>query len=157
MTSGLSNWIVLEGQPNRAGTTGKGEDNVQDALTNWDYVEDNRGSFQYLGTSNILSYVIHRITNLTPGEYFASNILPELGIDEIIWEKNGNGIEHAFVGMSLTSLQQAKFGQVRRFLVISSSLPSSFLHIFGHSSSIFNKASPRTTNSSCPNIGLTIL
>ena len=119
MTSGLGQWLeLISSDPIRGGTDGDGEDNVQDALTNWQYDEANRGTFQYIGNSNIFSYVVHRITDSTPGQYFAANILPELGIDEIPWRQNDDGIEHAFVGMSLTSLQQAKFGQVSRFLFL---------------------------------------
>lgn len=118
MTSGLSNFFNFTDPDSprfdqaRFGKDGGGEDTLSDSLTNFDYVEDNRGSFQYLGTSNIFSYVILNITTLTPGEYFATKILPDLGIDEIVWDKNGAEIENAFVGMRLTPLQQVKFGQV---------------------------------------------
>ena len=118
MTSGLSNYFQFADPSEdrfdqaRVGKDGGGEDTLSDSLTNFDYVEDNRGSFQYLGTSNIFSYVILKITTLTPGEYFATKILPDLGIDEIVWDKNGAEIENAFVGMRLTPLQQVKFGQV---------------------------------------------
>ena len=77
-------------------------------------VEENRGSYDYLVSNNILSYVILKVSGLTPRQYLAENILPALGIenDDIFWEAMSNGVEHAFTGIHLTANQMAKFGQL---------------------------------------------
>jgi len=77
-------------------------------------VEENRGSYDYLVVNNILSYVILKVSGLTPRQYLAENILPALGIenDDLFWGHMDNGVEHAFAGIHLTAGQMAKFGQL---------------------------------------------
>lgn len=71
-----------------------------------------KGEFSYLGTSNIMSYVIKNKTGMSPREYLAKNVLPSLGMDdsEIGWWKNADGMEYAYHGIELTPAQMAKFG-----------------------------------------------
>lgn len=77
-------------------------------------MEENRGTYDYLVSNNILSYVILKVSGLTPRQYLAENILPALGIenDDIFWQAMSNGVEGAFHGLHLTANQMAKFGQL---------------------------------------------
>ena len=77
-------------------------------------VEENRGSYDYLVMNNILSYVILKVSGLTPRQYLAENILPALGIenDDLFWGHMSNGVENAFAQINLTAGQMAKFGQL---------------------------------------------
>ena len=77
-------------------------------------VEENRGSYDYLVVNNILSYVILKVSGLTPRQYLAENILPALGIenDDLSWGHMSNGVENAFAEINLTAGQMAKFGQL---------------------------------------------
>uniref|UniRef100_A0A7R9ZCG7 Beta-lactamase-related domain-containing protein n=1 Tax=Pseudictyota dubia TaxID=2749911 RepID=A0A7R9ZCG7_9STRA len=73
-----------------------------------------KGKFSYLGISNIMSYVILERTGMTPRQYLAENVLPDLGIDDsdINWWQNADGVEYAYHGIELTPEQMAKFGQL---------------------------------------------
>lgn len=73
-----------------------------------------KGSFSYLASSNILSYVIQERTGMSPREYAAENIFPALGIsaDSIDWHKNKGGMEYAYHGLTMTAHDMAKFGQM---------------------------------------------
>ena len=73
-----------------------------------------RGTFQYLGTSQILSYVLDSRTNLTPFEYLKEKLLPSIGIDatNISWWANVDQMSYGYHGLNLTPEQMAKFGQL---------------------------------------------
>ncbi|KAL9179786.1 hypothetical protein ACHAXT_007756 [Thalassiosira profunda] len=72
------------------------------------------GEFHYLGSSQILSYVITERSGMTPREYLAAKVMPALGIkeDEYNWLQNADGVELAFHGLEVTAMQMAKFGQL---------------------------------------------
>jgi hypothetical protein len=73
-----------------------------------------KGEFSYLGTSQILSYVIAKRAGMTPRQYLMKKVMPHLGIGEsqYRWYQTNDGVEFAFHGLELTALQMAKFGQL---------------------------------------------
>ena len=89
-----------------------GGSNLTDSLARPDI--GTKGTFSYLATSNILSYVIELRSDLTPREYLAANVMPFLNISEedYDWLQNADGRENAYHGIELTPLQMARFGQL---------------------------------------------
>ncbi|EJK72257.1 hypothetical protein THAOC_06222 [Thalassiosira oceanica] len=96
-------------------------------MDDWDHIEPGlkqtiampsigeRGEYSYLGTSDILGFVILEVSGLTPRQYLDQNVLPKLGIDssDIVWVQNeSSGMENVFGGLELTPTQMAKFGQL---------------------------------------------
>jgi len=73
-----------------------------------------RGTFVYKTNSNILSYVIKEVTNLSPKEFADATIFPALGINATDWEWDANeeGIQTSYSHMRLTARQMAKFAQL---------------------------------------------
>ncbi len=90
-----------------------GGKNLTDDLSIVTRGQHGAGQFSYLGSSNILSYVVKEKTGLSPREYFHKHFLVPLGIsnDEIDWKTNADGIETSFSGLQLTARQMAKIGQ----------------------------------------------
>eukprot|EP00531_Pseudo-nitzschia_arenysensis_P004102 CAMPEP_0116121970 /NCGR_PEP_ID=MMETSP0329-20121206/3971_1 /TAXON_ID=697910 /ORGANISM="Pseudo-nitzschia arenysensis, Strain B593" /LENGTH=481 /DNA_ID=CAMNT_0003615799 /DNA_START=88 /DNA_END=1533 /DNA_ORIENTATION=- len=64
--------------------------NLRRSLVYHDWNATEKGQYNYLPISNILSYVIVAVTGMTPREYAAANIFPSIGIDnnKIDWRKN---------------------------------------------------------------------
>lgn len=86
--------------------------NLTDSLN---YLEiGTKGELSYVGTSQILSYVIMERSALTPRQFANERIFPLLGIDgsKILWDENYDEMQHAFSGLYLTPEQMAKFGQL---------------------------------------------
>ncbi len=73
-----------------------------------------KGKVTYLALSNILSYVILKISGKTPGNLLAERVMPHFGIqvDDYGWTKNADGLENAFIGMEVTPAMMLKFGQL---------------------------------------------
>jgi CubicO group peptidase (beta-lactamase class C family) len=73
-----------------------------------------KGTFTYLWTGDIMSYVILELTGLSPKQFLVQKVLPSLGIDssEITWELNLGGVEQGSTGMRTNAEQMAKFGQL---------------------------------------------
>jgi hypothetical protein len=92
--------------------TNVGGSSLSDSLAYPDIGE--KGEFAYLSISNILSYVILKLSGKTPGELLAERVMPHLGIqmDDYAWTKNSDGLENAFVGMEVTPKMMVKFGQL---------------------------------------------
>lgn len=74
------------------------------------------GRFSYLPALNILSYVIKERSpgNLTPREFMAKYVYPNLGIDntQTEWLTNDDSVEMSFHGLHLAPRQMAKLGQL---------------------------------------------
>lgn len=87
--------------------------NLTDTL-NYLTVEGTKGQFSYVGTSQIMSYVVMERSGLTPRQFASERIFPLLGIEdsEIKWDENYDSMSHAFSGLHLTQEQMAKFGQL---------------------------------------------
>jgi CubicO group peptidase (beta-lactamase class C family) len=64
------------------------------------------------GASYLLSAIVHRATGLGLLEYLRPRLLEPLGIDDASWEKSPQGIEAGGWGLSITTEQLAKFGQL---------------------------------------------
>ncbi|VEU39869.1 unnamed protein product [Pseudo-nitzschia multistriata] len=73
-----------------------------------------RGKFKYMPSSNILSYVIHRKTGLSPRAFGDEYVFSKLGIDhdKMDWDANANGVETSFSQLQLTTPQMCKIGQL---------------------------------------------
>ena len=72
-------------------------------------------SFHYLGANNILSYIVSQRTEFaSPREYLEKKAFPFLGIPNhaIEWQKNKEGMELSFYGLSMTPTHMAKLGQL---------------------------------------------
>lgn len=68
-------------------------------------------TYQYNTTSaHLLSYVLQRTTNLTPGEFSQSIVWDPLGVKGYNWEMDGNQIERGGAGLELTARDLAKIG-----------------------------------------------
>ena len=111
MTSGLTTALVPALMSIYLGTN-VGGSSLSDSLAYPDIGE--KGEFAYLSISNILSYVILKLSGKTPGELLAERVMPHLGIqvDDYAWTKNSDGLENAFVGMEVTPKMMVKFGQL---------------------------------------------
>jgi len=113
MTTGLGQFCFYNGNC----TSVHGGSDLQSTLA-WPIKEGERGIWNYMAVWNILSYVIKEVTDLTPRELLAAEILPALGIEDadIGWrlEEGGNpvDIEQGANGMELTTKQMAKIGQL---------------------------------------------
>eukprot|EP00531_Pseudo-nitzschia_arenysensis_P012835 CAMPEP_0116133780 /NCGR_PEP_ID=MMETSP0329-20121206/10292_1 /TAXON_ID=697910 /ORGANISM="Pseudo-nitzschia arenysensis, Strain B593" /LENGTH=385 /DNA_ID=CAMNT_0003628441 /DNA_START=1249 /DNA_END=2403 /DNA_ORIENTATION=+ len=94
--------------PNSAGI------NLRDSLASPAFDPEMKGKFYYLNTSNILSYVILKITGMTPLEYVSVDVFPSIGIDpdKIKWEKNFQGVETSLSSLSMTGRDMAKISQL---------------------------------------------
>ena len=92
--------------------TSMGGSSLSDSLAYPDVGE--KGKVTYLALSNILSYVILKISGKTPGELLAERVMPHLDIqmDDYVWSKNSDGLEAAFVGKEVTPAMMVKFGQL---------------------------------------------
>ena len=92
--------------------TNVGGSSLSDSLAYPDIGE--KGKFTYVVLSNILSYVIFKLTGMTPGELLAERVMPHLGIkvDDYVWSKNSDGLENAFIGLEVTPTMMVKLGQL---------------------------------------------
>ena len=117
MTSGLKSMIggrngVLTMEkvtvPDAAGS------DLPRALAAPDYDPAIRGSFHYMPSSNILSYVIKSKTGKSPREFADTFVFPKLGIkhSKMSWDNNADGIETSFSQLRLTTHQMCKIGQL---------------------------------------------
>ncbi len=118
MTSGLSQDVDPEalliqddlGSPvaNSAGSNQK----ASLAVPQWNSTQ--KGEFDYMPTSNILSYVIVAVTGMTPLEYVSIEVFPSLGIDtsKIDWDQNDEGVQSSFSGLKMTAKDMAKIAQL---------------------------------------------
>ncbi len=73
-----------------------------------------RGTFHYMPSSNILSYVIKEKTGLSPLEFAHLHVFPKLGIrpHKMNWEANSEGIQASYSQLYLTTYQLCKIGQL---------------------------------------------
>jgi CubicO group peptidase (beta-lactamase class C family) len=92
--------------------TNVGGSSLSDSLAYPDIGE--KGKVTYLSFSYILSYVIFKLTGMTPGELLAERVMPHLGIkvDDYVWSKNSDGLENAFTGLEVTPTMLVKLGQL---------------------------------------------
>jgi len=88
--------------------------NLRRSLVYHDWNATEKGQYNYLPISNILSYVIVAVTGMTPREYAAANIFPSIGIDnnKIDWRKNAQGVETSYSSLYLTAKDMAKIAQL---------------------------------------------
>jgi CubicO group peptidase (beta-lactamase class C family) len=95
------------------------------------YNPKNRGTFHYMPSSNILSYVIHEKTGMSPLQFATKHVFPKLGIhpSRMKWESNAEGIETSYSQLYLTTHQMCKVGQL--FLQDGYPSPKSFKPLFG--------------------------
>lgn len=96
------------------GSSEGGGSSLSDSLADPSIGIGEKGKVFYLSTSNILSYVIFKLTGKTPGELLAEMVMPHLGIqvNDYVWSKNSDGLETAFTGMEVTPIILAKLGQL---------------------------------------------
>ena len=97
------------------GASEGGGSSLSDSLAYPSIGEKEKGKVTYLSLSNILSYVIFKLTGMTPGELLAERVMPHLGIqvDDYVWSKNSDGlVENAFTGLEVTPTMLVKFGQL---------------------------------------------
>jgi hypothetical protein len=89
-----------------------GGSSLSDSLAYPDIGE--KGQVAYLGVSDILSYVIVKLSGKTPGNLLAERVMSHFGIqaDDYVWTKNPDGLENAFIGMEVTPAMMLKFGQL---------------------------------------------
>merc|ERR1719162_365621 len=101
-------------------TSAEGGGDLQSTLA-WPVIdkEGEHGVFEYMYVWNILSYIIKEVTDLTPRELLAAEILPAIGIEDtdIEWSSldfSGESfeIEPTSRGMKLTTKQMVKIGQL---------------------------------------------
>ena len=94
--------------------TSEGGSSLSDSLAYPSIDIGEKGKVTYLSLSNILSYVIFKVTGKTPGELLAEMVMPHLGIqvNDYVWSKNSDGLETAFTGMEVTPIMLAKLGQL---------------------------------------------
>jgi len=92
--------------------TSMGGSSLSDSLAYPDIGE--KGQVAYLGVSDILSYVIVKLSGKTPGNLLAERVMSHFGIqaDDYVWTKNPDGLENAFIGMEVTPAMMLKFGQL---------------------------------------------
>ena len=84
------------------------------ALAAPQYNPKNRGTFHYMPSSNILSYVIKEKTGMSPLEFANMYVFPKLGINphRMSWDSNAEGIETSYSQLKLTTYQMCKVGQL---------------------------------------------
>ena len=105
MTSGL---VSGDGDPDTD------QDTLQDVLNFNEYKVEEKGKFNYLGASHILSRIILRRSGLTPREFVTqNNLFSKLGIDEADydWQQFG-GVEGTAFGLETNPRSLAKLGQL---------------------------------------------
>jgi CubicO group peptidase (beta-lactamase class C family) len=66
------------------------------------------------GGSDILSEILRVATGMTPLEYANEKLFGPLGIDSPPWEPGKSGTQHGGWGLSLTSREAARFGELYR-------------------------------------------
>jgi CubicO group peptidase (beta-lactamase class C family) len=73
-----------------------------------------KGEFSYLVSSQIPSYIIVKLTGMTPRQYLAKHVMRKVGIgeDEYDWRHNDEGVQEGGGAMLLTPMEMAKFGQL---------------------------------------------
>merc|ERR1740124_1532988 len=69
--------------------------------------------YHYTLANNVLSYVVKRITDMNPQDYFKTKLTKQLGIHEedYTWCTNDEGVGHALHGLKMTTPGMAKIGQ----------------------------------------------
>lgn len=90
------------------------ENNLDDPLSfifSRDIIHTPGTYYEYNSTSaHLLSYILHRSVNASPGEFAQSAIWEPLGVNGSNWETDGNGIERGGAGLELTARDLAKIG-----------------------------------------------
>ena len=102
-------------QEERDSRIGRERSSLQGSLSSPGIDTDMKGKWSYLAESNIPSYIILKLTGMTPRQYLDKQVMRKLGIgeDEYDWMQNDSGeVESAFFGLYLTPMQMAKFGQL---------------------------------------------
>ena len=114
MTSGLLDPLADSLVSFLSGASEGGGSSLSDSLAYPSIGEKEKGKVTYLSLSNILSYVIFKLTGMTPGELLAERVMPHLGIqvDDYVWSKNSDGLENAFTGLEVTPTMMVKLGQL---------------------------------------------
>lgn len=110
-TSGLSldaNVLNLVDIPNSVGAT-----QGWSLKKPWAHVFD-KNKWRYWIATNVHSYIVKKVTGLTPREFLARYMLPHLGIknSDIKWDTNLDGVETSMSSLRLTAKQYAKFLQL---------------------------------------------
>eukprot|EP00545_Synedropsis_sp_CCMP1620_P009745 CAMPEP_0119004650 /NCGR_PEP_ID=MMETSP1176-20130426/1271_1 /TAXON_ID=265551 /ORGANISM="Synedropsis recta cf, Strain CCMP1620" /LENGTH=405 /DNA_ID=CAMNT_0006956385 /DNA_START=21 /DNA_END=1238 /DNA_ORIENTATION=+ len=73
------------------------------------------GEFNYVGFANVLNYAIVERLGVTPQEWASENFFPFLAMEsgtDYAWDANDEGVNRGRNGLSLTTLDMAKFGQL---------------------------------------------
>ena len=115
MTSGLVDPLADSLVSFLRGASEGGGSSLSDSLAYPSIGEKEKGKVTYLSLSNILSYVIFKLTGMTPGELLAERVMPHLGIqvEDYVWSKNSDGlVENAFNGLEVTPTMMVKLGQL---------------------------------------------
>lgn len=88
--------------------------NIKESLSVPGWNTTLKGQFNYMPTSNILSYVIREVTGMTPREYCMVDLFPSLGIgpDDFEWDQNFGGVETSYSSLKMNARQMAKFAQL---------------------------------------------
>jgi len=117
MTSGLSSLIGgvqgLLHMQNISVADAPGSD-LPTSLVAPQYDPAMRGKFNYMPSSNILSYVIKEKSGLSPREFADKFVFPKLGIEhhQMKWDRNTDGIETSYSQLKLTTIHMCKVGQL---------------------------------------------
>jgi CubicO group peptidase (beta-lactamase class C family) len=91
------------------------QDTVESVLNSPTFADGEVGSFNYLCSGSILSYVIYQQTGKTPLTYTREELFPALGMnDEIVWSPThgSNDIQESGHGLVLGPHDLAKLGQL---------------------------------------------
>ena len=91
------------------------QDTVEAVLNSPTFADGDVGSFNYLCSGSILSYVIFQQTGKTPLAYAREVLFPTLGInDDVVWTPThgSDGIHESGHGMVLGPTDLAKLGQL---------------------------------------------
>ena len=91
------------------------QDTVEAVLSSPTFADGEVGSFNYLCSGSILSYVIYQQTGKTPLAYAREVLFPTLGInDDVVWTPThgSDGIQESGHGLVLGPTDLAKLGQL---------------------------------------------
>lgn len=73
------------------------------------------GAWNYSsGNSDILAEILHTSTGDTPLEFATVELFAPLGIEDPPWEAGKNGVQYGGWGLSLSSREMARFGEMYR-------------------------------------------
>lgn len=88
-------------------------DNQVDYVLNKKMLHQPGEVFNYSsGNTQLLSAIIEKVTGMSEADYVRKNILEPIGIDDVLWWSDAQGITFGGFGIWLTAREAARFGQL---------------------------------------------